>query len=292
MAVPGLGLSGAAARLLRLEADVVVNCAAVTSFLKPAACETVNVAGLKNLLDIAAEFEKPVLFVSFGSAAACGRRSDSCLSEEEYPRPGVGHLVHYTRTKASAEELLRRQSRIPDWLILRPSIVLPDNVAEERLARGIAWALVVMKEVRCLPLRSTARVDAVPLSFVGECALRLIAKVPRAHNCYHISAGPDRSAVWGEVLALLREIYGSHTVCCDPSRWPVERRALTAREIRLFRRVSPYVPFINQNLVFANDRLYQDLSEQPPELPHFRSYLPHILKRIALDEALLEGRDP
>lgn len=289
---PGLAVSPRFAVLLREQTDIVIHCAAVTSFLKPRACQAVNVNGLRMLLEFAATFARPPQFVYLGSAASCGDRRDVCLVEGEYPRPGDGHFVRYTETKAVAELLLRRQTFLKDWLVVRPSIVLADNVTDEDLARGMIWALVLMKEIRHLPINGKARIDAVPLTYVGDCALRLIAKSDRQHNCYHISAGEQRAVTWHEVLDVLRETYEAEIQCYDPAEWDPARVPLSSRERRLLRAISWYLPFINQNVVFSSRRLCQELNGDSPKFRHYSTYLPDLLQSISLDKALLESRDP
>ncbi len=289
-----LGLSPDLVNLLRTHVTVVVHCAGETSFLRHRECQDVNITGLTNLLRLVATFRRPVLFVYVGSAAACGDRRDTCLVEEDYPHPQDRHFIRYTKSKAFAENLLRRQHLISDWLILRPSIVLPDNVPNSYLARRVLWALVLMNEIRYLPLNYHSNIDAVPLSFVGECAIRLIEKPDRQHRCYHISAGRKAAVTWGDVVATMKEALGRdrELVCLNGNEWIIVRDELTRRERKLQRRVSSYFPFINQNVLFDNQRLYAECTNPSPSLEHFRSYLPRLLQMISLQEALLESEDP
>ncbi len=287
---PGLGVSPTTGFDLRRRVDLIVHCAAVTSFLKRKACQEVNVAGLRNLLEFAAGCSKPVRLVYFGSAAACGNRSDTLLREEDYPRRGDRHFVHYTKTKAVAERILTRQQAVSDCLVLRPSIVLPDNLTDSRLAREILWALVLMKEIAYLPVSGEVSVDAVPLSFVGECAIRLIAKTDRRHRCYHISAGA-KSATWREVTLMMKDVFGKEIRCCGRES-QLARRLPRGREKTLVRALSMYLPFINQNVVFCNRRLYLELGDPLPRFRRFQAYLPELLRRISFEDALLQSRDP
>jgi thioester reductase-like protein len=289
---PDLALSPDAASALRSQTDIVIHCAAETSFLRPRACEEVNVAGLRNVLEFAAGFARPIQFVYFGSAAACGDRRDACLQEEEYPRSGDDHFVRYTETKAIAESILRRQRLISSWLILRPSIVLPDTATEPSLVRGILWALVLMKDIRLLPIDGDARIDAVPLSYVGECAIRLIAKPDRRYDCYHISAGERRAATWDDILGMLRETFKTDVRSCGADVADLEKVGLSREERKLLRSISCYLPFINQNVIFSDRRLYQELDGATSSFRHYGTYVPQQLRRIRLDEALLGSQDP
>ncbi|HWY21217.1 MAG TPA: SDR family oxidoreductase [Candidatus Acidoferrum sp.] len=287
-----LGISMSVAALLRQQVDIVIHCAAVTSFNRTRACEEVNVGGLTHLLNLIATFDRPPLFVFVSSAAACGKRQGECLDEDDYPRAADDHYVHYSKTKAVAEALLREQTATREWLIVRPTIVLPDNVPDQHLARGLIWSLALMRDISCLPIRSSARIDAVPLSFVGECIVRLIARPDRKHNCYHISSGEPQAAIWRDVLALISDVYGRDLRCCEPSEWPSRKKALTLHERRLAGLVACYLPFINQDVVFANDRLTEALGAEIPPCPHYASYLPQLLKRMSFEDALVGSRDP
>jgi thioester reductase-like protein len=286
-----MGVSTSDAQRLK-KVDLVIHCAAVTSFKQTRLCEEVNVGGLAKLLTMMSHFDRPPRFMYVSSAAACGVRSEQCVEEANYPRVSDQHWVHYTKTKAIAEEMVRAQRVSSDWLIVRPSIVLPDSAPDQRLVRGLIWSLVLMRDIPCLPIFAGARIDAVPLSFVGDCMIRLIALDRHKYDCYHISSGPQQAAVWRDVLSLLRGVYARALDCCDPSEWPTRKKALTPQERRLAGIVACYLPFINQDLVFANARLSESLGTNFPSMPHYASYLPQLLTQISFQDALAGSRDP
>lgn len=294
MTSDALGLSPSIVNELRARVSVVIHSAGETSFIKHRECQRVNIFGLQNLLELASTFKQKTLFAYFSSAAACGDRRQTLLCEDDYPLEQDSHFVDYTKTKALAERVLLEQQSISDWLILRPSIVVPDKAVPDKHLRGILWALVLMNEVSFLPLSRTSDIDAVPLSFVGECAIRLIGKPDRQHKCYHISAGRRFKFTWGDVIKTMKETFGRDTEiqCLDVSQWESVKHRLTRHERMLVGAVSSYFPFINQSVLFDNQRLFTECTYPSPQLQDFREYLPGLLKKISVEEALRESENP
>jgi thioester reductase-like protein len=279
---------------LRKETDLVIHCAASTSFVDVGSCEAANVGGARNLLGVVDNAESLKLLVHFSTATLCGYLPNKVITEDESPNSEHKHVVAYTRTKAEAERILWKQAQAQNLplLVLRPSIVMANEMDDPKYARLFLWSLLVMAQLPFVPVRRDSKIDIVTLDFVVKSTIRLIARGDKlAHNCYHLTAGVDASVTAGDVC----------DICCKaamlegptlipPDKWQkeheqtIEEQGLSSLYEALF-----YLPFINLNLVYDKSRLTEELGQDLPELVQATSYLPRMLHIIDPDLVTLEG---
>jgi dTDP-4-dehydrorhamnose reductase len=285
---PLLGLAAADRERVLSNVHVVLHCAAQTSFVKHEECRATNILGLQHLLELLRGAARKPLLVYYGSAAASGAHSDAVLTEEGYVDAAGPHHVEYTRTKAFAEELLATE-RACEVVILRPSMVIPDVHITPRTARESIWPVVLMGECRAVPVRGGAQFDAVPRSYVVDYTLR-IAFGARRHSVYHLTAGPALAPTWCGILAAARP-QGPATALLDPQtpEWRRARAGLSRREIFYVRRLRHYLPFMNQNVTFDCARLHREFGPPPAAQMDVRRYLPPLLARVSLEQAVAQS---
>ena len=202
---PGLGMTAAAAQRLTSEVDVIVHCAADTSFLREEQVRATNIEGTRHLIEFARRCHREPQIVYMSTATNMGKVTDRCLREDEGCQPDNAHHNAYTHSKAVAETMLR-ESGLP-LLIVRPTIVLSAGLSDEAFARNILWFVPLLKRFDALPIDGTARLDVVPVSYVVEATVKLIQKRDRRHDCYHISAGFDGATLIGEYMAFVDKYY-------------------------------------------------------------------------------------
>jgi hypothetical protein len=217
--------------------------------------------------------------------------SGTAISEDVPLDPFGNHFVEYTRTKAFAEEVL--VANVPprsDWVIVRPSLTLPDEAATQRLARETVWPLLVIKGTAAMPVNEAAQVDVVPLSFVTKAIVSIAQKTCRAHRIYHVTAGPDYSPTWSEFMDCLSATFRvPRTVCATGADWQRIRWTLAPAHIAAVRRVQCWFPFINQNVTFDNTRLKREFGLPDRAQFDFRRYLPALLRRVSVQEAVAQS---
>ncbi|HYC90814.1 MAG TPA: SDR family oxidoreductase [Thermoanaerobaculia bacterium] len=106
-----LGLDDAAYARLAEEVEVILHLGAVTSFnVKSAQIEATNRAGTERMVELARRSGARMVYVS----TAYVDEGSSALAE-----PSI-----YEQTKRDAEALVRT---LPDWVIVRPSIIIGDS---------------------------------------------------------------------------------------------------------------------------------------------------------------------
>ncbi len=292
---PGWGVEVNTAQTLRRELDMIVHCAADTSFYRNDSVQDTNVEGVRNLIELARQCERQPLIVYMSTASNSGKVSHCCVREDEGCQPTNEHHNEYTRSKAVAETLLR-QSGLP-VLTLRPTIVLSANLPDPLFARSILWFVPLLRKFDCLPVDPEGRLDVVPVSYVADMTVRLLQMPNRRWDSYHLSAGDDSATVIGEANEFINEYYGRRRPLrlVSGSEWTseMERQYISSPlQRRIFFAMSYYLPFLNMNVVWDNRRLRDELGADPFTILPIRSYLGRMLEQISAEDALRETAAP
>jgi thioester reductase-like protein len=292
---PGWNLEPDTAAMLRRELDMIVHCAADTSFYRNDSVQDTNVEGVRNLIELARQCDRQPLIVYMSTASNSGKVSHCSVSEDQGCQPTNEHHNEYTRSKAVAETLLR-ESGLP-VLTLRPTIVLSANLPDPIFARSILWFVPLLRKFDCLPVDPEGRLDVVPVSFVADMTVRLLEKANRRWDSYHLSAGEQDALVIGEGNEFLNEYYNRRRPLrlVSASEWDseLERQHISSPiQRRIFFAMSYYLPFLNMNVVWDNRRLREELGEESLAITPVRSYLGRMLEQISAEDALRETAAP
>ena len=102
----------------------VVNCAAVASFGNNPLIWKVNVEGTLALARRMEQVAGLQRFLHVGTAMSCTPEQDSLVAESAEFRENAEHLVEYTFSKSTIEQLMRQECPNLPLLIARPSIVV------------------------------------------------------------------------------------------------------------------------------------------------------------------------
>ncbi len=279
-----LDLSEEDAWEIRREADIIIHCAAETSFIRALACRRTNITGTRRLLEFAHTCRRRPLFVYVSTAYVSGVVTNACLSEEDALRPENRHHNEYTRSKAIAEEMVCNSGL--DVLIVRPSVVLSAGLKDAGFARAILWFVPLLNELDAVPINPVAHPDVVPVQFVVDSLLALLEKRERRHQCYHISAGPQGAADYAQLARVLDRVYGrfSPLRLFAPAQWTREAHRhyiRTPEQRKIFASLRGYLPFLNMNVSYDHSRLRQELGERFPVLVPLTEYLADLLVLIS-----------
>jgi nucleoside-diphosphate-sugar epimerase len=299
LTLPELGIAPLALDLLRERIDLIIHCAAETSFIRSQNCQTINIEGTKRLIEFARSCKRPPLIVYLSTACNIGEAEKKCLREEEGCQPNNAHFNAYTRSKAVAETLVK-ESGLP-VLIIRPSIVLGAGLNDAEFARQILWVAPLFNAFDCLPIDPSAKLDIVPVSFVVEATLKLLRTPHRRHDCYHVSAGNEYAIEMKDLTQCINRHYGKDVLLkgIPASEWNQEhtdRYVITREQRKLYSAFRYYMPFLNMNVVFDNSRLKEafdgDSGLSELGLTHPVRYLPQLLDLVKFDDAVTESDNP
>ncbi|HJZ91408.1 MAG TPA: SDR family oxidoreductase, partial [Gemmataceae bacterium] len=289
---PNWGLTANDAIDVFREVDIIIHSAADTSFALSPETGTTNVESVRHLIDLAGRCPRRPLIVYMGTATNVGDVSHRVVSEEDGCQPNRQHHNEYTHSKAIAEDLLRA-SGLP-VLTLRPTIVLSAGLADPVFARQILWCVPLTRVFRALPVDPAALVDLVDVGFVADATVRLLEHPARAHDCYHLSAGPGGAATIGELTQVVNHHYRRRSplrlsALAGWSRADYRTCISTPLQRRIFSSLRLYLPFVNMNVVFDNARLRADLGGQMPPLRPPHDYLGELVNLIGTKAALREA---
>ncbi len=292
---PMWNLAPADLEIVTKSVDIIIHCAADTSFLGDKSVQSTNVAGVSNLIELAARCPRKPLIVYMSTATNSGKMTHRSLTEAEGCRPDNDHHNEYTRSKAVAEQMLR-DSGLP-VLTLRPTIVLSAGIPDRDFAQQILWFVPLLKKLTCMPVDPASRVDVVPIDYVVEASLRLLQTPNRRFDCYHLSAGARHATTLADANEFVAAYYHRRAALklIHPSAW-TENHERTYFTTPLQRKVlfsmCYYLPFLNMDVVYDNTRLLQELGANMPPIPPLAGYLGSLLEQITLSGALQETARP
>lgn len=290
---PDWGLARKDHERITEEVDVIIHCAADTSFLPRKSVREINVLGMRHLIGLAASCRRSPLVVYMSTACNAGRVSHRSLGEDDGCQPDNEHHNDYTRSKAVAEQMLRESGL--EQITLRPSIVLSAGLADPTFARTMLWFVPLLAEFECLPVDPRSRLDIVSASFVVDATIRLLASA-RSHDCYHLSAGEKGAFTTGDLCGFVNRHYGRNVPLrlVLPEEWTelLRRRSVGTRTQRtIFAGLRHYLPFLNMDVVFDNARMMNDLASSVQAAP-VTGYLSGLLDLVSAEDGLEEAARP
>lgn len=291
----GLGLAPVDAERMRCEVDLVIHCAAETSFIRDAECRDTNIVGMRNLIGFVRHCERTPLVLYVSTAANSGVVTNACLHEDDGCNPEASHHNEYTRSKAVAERMLL-ESGLPA-LVVRPSIVLSAGVPDRLFARAILWFVPLLQRFDAVPVDPSSRLDIVPVDFAARSIVALLAVRNRRWNCYHLSAGREGATTCGSFSEYLDDFFDRRRPLrlVSPDHWTrsLHRRYVrTSRQRKLFATFRYYLPFLNMDIVYDNARLRNEIGDAGVRVPAVTEYASDLLRLITMEEAEAETQNP
>jgi nucleoside-diphosphate-sugar epimerase len=275
---PGLGLDAAALERLAKETTSVLHIAASLNRKSERSCLNVNLKGTLHVLEVARRARDDHglrRFSHVSTVAVAGTRQDETVREDEaidWERPDYDP---YARTKKFCEYMIGRLLPDVGITIFRPSVVLGDSRRPEVTQFDMAAAFAFLARLPVLPLKGGARIDIVPVDYVGDAIATLHVREPAAHRIYHLAAG-DAASTYAEITGALAQARGGS----PPWFWPFLLRpfSATTRMLAGFRgtgmsraaaRLQVFLPYLTYNTVFDNRRVVEALGRPPAPFPSY-----------------------
>jgi nucleoside-diphosphate-sugar epimerase len=218
-----VGISAGERMRLASNVTTIVHLAANTSFAQSLdEARAINRDGTRRLLALTAAWPRLVRWVYVSTAFVAGHRT-GVVREHDAADPTQTWVNAYEQSKAEAEELVRAART--DWLIVRPSTIVCDDVtgritqmnAVHRALRLYFGGLAAM-----LPGSDASTLDVVTAAFVIRSVARLGLAGGSASATYHLCAGAGAMPL-DELLDVTHAAFG---------RSPAWRRRGIARPLR------------------------------------------------------------
>ncbi len=269
-----------------LPARVIHGAASVAFDLPLEEARRVNVDGTRRVLTASATLADAGLLTRFAyvSTAFVAGTREGRVYEHELD-VGQGFTNTYEQTKLEAEQLVSEwEGRLP-ITVFRPSIVAGRaSTGETSHFRVLYWPLKVLARglVVCIPAERDAVLDIVPVDFVVDALLHVLAREDSVGGRYHLCAGSEVRL--DELVKLTAEIFELRRVppYVSPRRlYPLLRPLLALVLVGPLRRVirvgDVYIPYLSKRLFFDTEATRTALAGSMIRMPDTNAYLKTIL---------------
>lgn len=273
----------------------IIQCAGETGYKYEKLCWDTNVGAAKHIVELAKHQGKPPRIFFVSSASVCMSPAHSEIHENQRYS---GYSNAYTRSKRGAEEVFLSSGL--DVVILRPSIVLSYGINDRRMARTMLWAIPAIaylgKTTEEVPVDPESRMDIVSVDYAADVIEKLVSKPSLAHKIYHISAGQNGSDTCQSIRDAIEDTHlfpeESEKIKLVRKRsWP-QKKVDNVRFRLLKRSVGYYLPFLNSDITYSNERMLSELNGSVPQCRPLSEYIGNLLSQITFEEAIEESYRP
>jgi thioester reductase-like protein len=284
VAAPRCGLSERDWHHLADGATRVIHGAAAVRFdTSIEQARAINVGGARNVIAVAVEAQRRGTLRSFSyisTAFVAGLRHGS-VREDELDA-GQRFRNAYEQSKFESESLVRAEAGRLPAIILRPSIIVGDSRTGVTTSfNTMYWPLRAYAQGRwrLVPGRSDAVIDIVPVEFVAHAIAHLALDENSVGRCFHLCAGPARSATLGEIgLAAARFFSAAPPRYVNPEVFaallrPILFVVLWGRWRRILKLGRVYRPYFDLRMVFDTSQADAALAPAGIRPPHVMDYL-------------------
>jgi thioester reductase-like protein len=283
---PDLGLRPRQRDELAEHVGEIIHSAASVSFgLSLDQARAVNVEGTRKVLELATHVSardaglRRVAHVSTAYVAGTHR---GAFGEADL-EVGQGFHNTYERSKWEAERLVRRHADRLPVQILRPSIVVGDELTGWTASFNVIYAPLrayARGMLPAVPARRAAPVDAVPVSYVARAILALGDAGPG--RTWNLAAGPAAASV-GELIDRSAELLGRRRVRALPPAvyrrvvHPLLLKRARPAQRRWLERGEVFFPYFETGVRFDTAATRAALDPAGIGVPPLSSYLDRLL---------------
>ncbi|EOV9007100.1 SDR family oxidoreductase [Cronobacter malonaticus] len=258
----------------------VINCAAVASFGNNPLIWKVNVEGTLAFARRMAEVTGLQRFLHVGTAMSCTPEQHSLVPESTEFRENAEHLVAYTHSKSTIEQLMRQHCPQLPLLIARPSIVVGHTHHGCLPSTSIFWVFSMGLMLQKFMCSLEDRVDVIPVDYCAEALLLLLDKEIAQGEVVHISAGEENSVRFADIDIAMAKAQEKAPIADNYAQVSYETLVKMRRELKdifgpcnerlMLKAMRLYGAFATLNVRFCNDKL---LKLGMPKPPRFTDYI-------------------
>jgi nucleoside-diphosphate-sugar epimerase len=226
-------------------------------------------------------------FVYIGSSSVSGQRA-GVIYEHELEM-GQKFFNTYEQSKNESERIVRDHfDRLPAC-VFRPSIIVGDSRTGKTTSFNVIYIplrLVQIGLLTCVPGRPDTLMDLVPIDWVDDAMVHIMAMQESVGKVYHITAGKDRAAPLHEVVESAIVYFDRHTPLQHPrtiqyvTKDEFERRrsVMRGREKVLMSQLDTLLPYVTINRLFDSQNSDSLLKGSGIEFPPFKNYAEKIFE--------------
>jgi thioester reductase-like protein len=283
------GLSLEAWDRLASETSYIIHGAATIRFDHPLEeARRVNCGGTITLLGLAEQCMKRgslKRFVYLGTSSVSGRREGTILEDEL--EMGQSFFNTYEASKCESERIVRDFfDRLPA-VIFRPSIIIGDSRSGETTSFNVIYIplrLVHRGLLSMVPGTPETLMDLVPVDWVDDVIVHVMAQDESNGKVCHVTAGPDRAAPLGEVVLSAVSYFDKHAPLGAPrtmefvslEEFNRRRPQASPRTEALFAQLDTLLPYVSVNRLFDSRTTNAFLEGSSIVFPRFSTYAENI----------------
>jgi len=252
-----------------LDVERIVHLAADTSFTNSNAVWSANFDGTMALANAARKMKNLKHFLHVSSAFRNGSAPRDKIIKECEPNAYLEHHVEYTASKAATEIALSIGYNKLPITVVQPSAVVGHTSIGCTPSSSIFWYFRLLSHLNSIPCKSTSKIDIVPVDWVAKNLLRLVYSDRLSHKIYHLSCGKKSLSI-GDIMHMFGNTENVPVFDIDKDRSTISDKinslvndAVTARA--MMAAMWKYSKFVEQNILFDNERLLEIGVEAPPQ---------------------------
>src|SRR6202171_5481108 len=223
---PRFGLDDAEYDRLVGTTESAIHRAAPLNRKSEKSCLNVNLRGTLEVAQLARRAQDAHglrRFSQVSTVAVAGHRSNEVVAEDASIDWNRSDYDPDARTKKFCEHMVRELLPDVPRTVFRPSIVLGDSRRPETTQFDMVRAFVFLAGLPFLPLRSTHRIDIVPVDYVAESVVLLHQKQDPMYEIYHLSSGTG-----AETFSQLTRAIAQAAGKMQPLFWPALERSFSS----------------------------------------------------------------
>ncbi|MBJ9239314.1 SDR family oxidoreductase [Citrobacter braakii] len=258
----------------------VLNCAAVASFGNNPLIWKVNVEGTLQLARRMSQVRGLQRFLHVGTAMSCSPQPNSLVAESAEFRERAEHLVEYTHSKSTIEQLMQQHCPTLPLAIARPSIVVGHTHHGCQPSSSIFWVFSMGLMLQKFMCSMEDRIDVIPVDYCASALLMLLNAPLTRGEVVHISAGEESSVRFADIDNAMASALDQAPVGDKYAQVSYEILVKMRRELKtifgpcnerlMLKAMRLYGAFATLNVRFSNDKL---LSMGMPKPPRFTDYI-------------------
>jgi len=262
------------------QADGVINCAAIASFGNNPLIWKVNVEGTFQLASRMSRVAGLKRFVHIGTAMSCTPDPDTNVVEAINPTQRKNHIVEYTWSKSTIEQMITEHLPGFPLVIARPSIVVGHTEHGCAPSASIFWVFRMALRLGKFMCNLEDRIDVIPVDYCARAIIKLLQVPELEYPVYHISSGRQSSVTFAEIDRAMAQASGTRPLSHDYQK--VGYKELTqeksnfktlfgdCNEKIVLKSMSLYGEFSKLNVTFDNEKI---LKLGMPASPRFTDYI-------------------
>lgn len=285
-----LGLPTAELNRIVEQATFIIHGAATIRFDHPIEeAREINCGGTRRILTLAQQCVdrgKLKRFVYVGTSSVSGKRAGN-ITEDELEM-GQEYFNTYEQSKCESERIVRDHfDRIPG-VVFRPSIIIGDSRTGMTTSFNVVYIplrLLHRGLLQFVPGTPETKMDLVPVDWVNDVMVHILAMEEANGKVCHVTAGPGRAALLGDVVLDATAYFDRQKPLRHPRKMEFltreefeRRRGLSrGREDALLSQLDTLLPYVSIDRLFDSKNTDQLLQGSGIRFPPYSEYSGKIL---------------